>query len=47
MSIKVIRAKGYDFSIVNANSDLIEIIKATGLNDMLLISEEDKKNMSR
>jgi len=47
MSIKVFRAKGFDFSIVNANSDLVEIIKATRLDDMLLISEEDKKNMSR
>jgi len=47
MNLKNFRAKGYDFSIVNPNQNIIEIFKITGLLNILLYQEKDIKELKK
>lgn len=47
MFFKQFRAKGYDFSIVNANDEIKKIFVVTGLTDLFLIDDNYFNDKSR
>ena len=47
IGFKTFRNKGYDFSVINPSPFVRDIFRATGLDKVLLINDEDKKKMSK
>ena len=47
MFLKTFRAKGCDFSIVNANSYIEKIFSAIGIDDLFLLPYEERKRKNK
>ncbi|MBR1416978.1 MAG: STAS domain-containing protein [Bacilli bacterium] len=47
MFLKQFRAKGYDFSIINPSDSIKEIFVITGLDNLFLLTDKDKKNLQK